>query len=242
MKCLQKMPDEYRKEVLKTIEKAKRIFEDNLVNITLCGSGGKGNIIEGWSDLDFYIILENYNKKQVTKFMKSLKNTKIHIGTTFYTIYEIRKNIIDSKTKIALYERQNYDVNPILYGEDIFNKISYETVKNNDLTVLPNILHDFRRRFIELKSTSKEVDKPYIKKMLVLAKCILSHYDIFSYGYIATFRKLDELFIKKGLIINNKYFDVIYVINNIKDSKKYVLNYSELILDYIEKFLLKEDL
>ena len=33
------------------------IFDDNLITIVLGGSGGNGNIIDGWYDIDLYVIL-----------------------------------------------------------------------------------------------------------------------------------------------------------------------------------------
>ena len=60
---------EYQKKHYDTIKKvvfyAKEIFNDNLCNITLGGSGGKGKIIDKWSDLDFYIILRRYDHKEI---------------------------------------------------------------------------------------------------------------------------------------------------------------------------------
>lgn len=228
-----KLPNEYKSELNDIVNKAIVIFGDNLINITLGGSAGKNNVIPNWSDLDLYIILERYDVEQVITFMKIVSKMPIHVGTTFYTSYEVENNVIDNKTKVMLYEMQNYPVNPILYGENIFNKIDYSFVKENDINNFPNILHDFRRRFIELCS-GKELDKTYIKKLLVLIKCYLSHYNIFSYGYKETFDKLFEVLDSKGLTVPND-FDIISVIKNIDGSRNDVIVFSKRIIEIMEK-------
>ena len=121
----------------------------------------------------------------------------------------ISNNIIDAKTKIMLYEKQTYKVNPTLYGNDtIFNKISYREVKQNDKNSFPVVLHDIRRRYMNLYTNKNEkLEKTYIKKLLVLIKCILNYYDIFSYGYDKTFTKF-KLFNPEQIlrIIIKKYY------------------------------------
>ena len=226
---INKLPMHYKETLNNVINIAIKIFNDNLINLTLGGSAGKGNVIDNWSDLDLYIILYSYDIEQVKYFMKNISSFEIHIGTTFYTIHEIKNNLIDGKTKSMLYEKQNFNVNPILYGSDIFNLISYNIVQENDINNFPNILHDFRRRFIEL-CNGKDLDKIYIKKMTVLIKCYLSYYNIFSYGYKETIEKL-----YKVLDLTSSFdFDIIYVIHNMNKSKNIVILFSKFLLEIIE--------
>ena len=46
---------EYKIVLNRALKNAIQIFGDNLLNLTLGGSGGKGNIIKNWSDLDIYV-------------------------------------------------------------------------------------------------------------------------------------------------------------------------------------------
>lgn len=239
MKNIPKNYDEQLKEIVKL---AEIIFGDNLLNITLGGSAGKGLVIQNWSDIDLYLVLKEYNIDQVFIFMKKVEKYKIHTGTTSYTLDEISNNIIDGKTKMMCYEKQEFNLNPTIYGDDVFNKVEYEKVRENDIEVFPSILHDFRRRFIKLLSENEKVEKTYIKKMFVLIKCLLNIYGVFSFGYencLKEFLRIVEL--ETGLTCNID-FDIIAVINNLENSKKDVADFSIFLLNFISSsYILKGD-
>ena len=229
------IPREYKESLLGITNKAKEIFKDNLINVTLGGSGGKGKIIDGWSDLDIYIIIHDYIQEEIVEFMKYNNKLNIHIGTTFYTLNEVKYNMIDSKTKVMCFEKQQFNVNPTLYGVNVFNEISYDEIVKNDINNLPNVLHDFRRRYIELISGNKKVDKTYIKKMLVLIKCILNYYRVFSYGYDTSLLALKTVMMNEGIDLTPIYdFDIINSINNIENAKKDIVKFSSFLLDFVE--------
>ena len=50
-------PLKYKDKLIKVIDKAFELLGDNLLSITLGGSGGRGQIVEGWSDIDLYFII-----------------------------------------------------------------------------------------------------------------------------------------------------------------------------------------
>ena len=85
------------------------------------------------------------------------------------------------------------------------------------------------------------LDKTYIKKLLVLVKCILNYYDIFSYGYDKTFTKFKLLCdLKYGELTNIYDFNIMKVINNINNSKDDVLKFSFELFKLIERNLIYE--
>jgi len=142
-----------------------------------------------------------------------------------------------------LYEKQNYNLNPTLYGEDIELNIDLEDIKFNDKINFPNILHEFRRLYINLSmSEENKVEKSYIKKMLVLMKTILrSRYSEFSYGYLQTLNIFYETMEKEGYsLMNSSRFDIMGVINNISNSKEKTLKFSEILLSFAEINIEKE--
>ena len=239
---ISKLPEKYRIALYSIINYACISFGNNLFNLTLGGSGGKGKIIEGWSDLDIYIILFNYDAEQIVSFTKHLNNISIHVGTTYYTLSELSCNMIDCKTKVMCYEKQNFNVNPTLYGIDIFNLVTHDEIIAADIRNLPNILHDVRRRYIDLIGNSDNVvTKPYIKKLLVLLKCILSCYGIFSYGYDTTVLKFNELAEKENFDLTPiSDFDIMSAINNIENAKESVTKFSAFVLNFVDKYYQKE--
>ena len=76
-------PEEYKVSLVNALDKIRNVFRDNLLSVTLGGSGGKNKIIDGWSDLDIYIILKKYDIKQISLLQEELDDSKIHIGLTF---------------------------------------------------------------------------------------------------------------------------------------------------------------
>lgn len=245
-------PDDYIDLINRTLDFIVKKFNDDLISAILGGSGGKGNIIPGWSDIDLYIVLKRFDLKCIYDMTRYILKEDIHIGITYYLYDEVLNNIIDGKTKIMLYEKQNYNVNPTLFGSDnIFNKISYEAIKENDKNIFPNILHDLRRRYIDIYiDEDKKIDKVYIKKLLVLIKCILNYYNIFSYGYKETFEKFKKIYkLNKKYLNSIDNFDIMYTINNMLYSKDMVLEFTFNVFKFIEhnkvykcNMCLKEDL
>ena len=223
-------PENYKDSIVLVLETAKKELKENLVSITLGGSGGKNNIIEGWSDLDIYIVLKEYDINQIKNLQRILSKNNIHIGLTIYNLYELENDLIDFKTKIMLYEKNNYHVNPTLYGYDYFRNVSYQEVYQNDMLNYPVVLQAFKRMYIEVLNNERKIDKTYIKKMLVLLKCILSNYKIFAYGY----NEVLQEFIK---ILYNEPHQIYFedIIKDLENNQNYLINISREIIEYTEK-------
>ena len=119
------IPAEYKSFIDKSVLLARKVYKDNLVSILLGGSTAKGNCIDGWSDIDLYIITNKLDLDANKEFYEKTKKYKIHIGTTFYTISMINNLEIDSKTFATFYEYYNYDVNKIIYGNFKVPNITY---------------------------------------------------------------------------------------------------------------------
>ena len=88
-------PEEYKVSLVDALDRIRDVFGDNLLNVTLGGSGGKNKIIDGWSDLDIYVVLKKYDIEQIRRLQEMLDDSKIHIGLTFYNLYEIENDLVD---------------------------------------------------------------------------------------------------------------------------------------------------
>lgn len=240
----QLMPKNYLKTIEVIVYYAIDIFDNNLINITLGGSGGKVEIIDGWSDLDFYIILKTYSYKQVSKFMRVINLNSIHIGTTFYTKKEIENNLIDSKTKIMLYEKNNYNVNPSLYGDEIKKEVLYNEIVYNDFFMFPSFLHICRRNYMEIKNDVFPITKKHIKQLTLLLKCILNINKTFVFGYERIFNEFEKICVKKyKYSMAFSKFNINSILNepnNLQQFKKEFILYNEFVFDYIEKIHVKD--
>lgn len=230
------LPNEYAETIKKALNDSKTIFENDLISVILGGSCGKNNPVVGWSDIDLYIILKSYESHKVKLFSSIIEKYNIHIGVTFYSLTEIENDVIDNKTKIMLYEKQKFRVNPTLYGYCPFRKINYTKVVLNDKNNLPNVLHEFRRMYIKLLSSKNSVDKKYIKKLLLLIKCYFNIKGVFLYGYenvICEFLKIYN--IKEINSTKTYFFDIMRTLNDTQSSKKEVIDFSSRVLDFIIK-------
>lgn len=186
MENIELLPNCYKKTIHEVKKMAISIFNNNLISMTLGGSAGKNDVILGWSDIDLYIVLKNYDTMSIKKYSKLINKFDIHIGITYYTKIEILNKMIDNKTKIMIYEKQKLKMNPTIYGVDMFHKVYYKEIVDNDKRNLPNVLHKFRRMHNNVICGLENINKNYIKNLLLLLKCYLNTRHVFSYGYAKT--------------------------------------------------------
>ena len=230
------MNGNYGRVIDSVLKNGKNIFNDNLVCIVLGGSCGKNDNIIGWSDIDLYIILKEYDITMVREFSLIIDNYDIHVGTTYYTLFEIENKIIDNKTKVTLYEKNMLHFNPTLYGFCNFPKVDYNEIVQSDTNNLPNVMHEFRRMFTNALNKKIKVDKKYVKKLLVLLKCYLNTKYIFVFGYELVVSQFLLLYNEKNKndSTNEYCFDIIKVISNLEKYSEDIMNFSKIILKFIE--------
>lgn len=216
---------------------AKRIFKNNLLSITIGGSAGKNFIIPDWSDLDVYIILKEYDFKNIELFDKLMSKFNIHIGLTYYSINEIESMYVDAKTKIMVYEKNNYNVNPTLYGKDYFKNVDYKDIRISDINNLPIILHEVRRMHITALNNKNNINNKYLKKLVLLIKCFLSTRYVFTYGYKNVIDEFLKIVNNKRPMSNRIYFDIEDIINNYNIKKEDVLEFGKITISFIENNL-----
>lgn len=232
------LPRQYYDTLQKVISLLKEQFQDNLLSVTLGGSGGKNQIIEGWSDLDLYVILVHMDLKGMSIILEMLQKYSVHIGITYYTKNEVKQNRIDRKTKIMIYEKKNFHFNPTIYGDDLFQNISYQEIQKNDIEQLPNILHVFRRITCSCISDVNNVTQKYVKKLFVLLKCYLTTQNMFGYGYENTLKSFSELYNSK---MNQKLeFNFLECVHSFTTSREIILDFAIKILEYISMMLEEE--
>lgn len=236
-------PLEYGITIKAAVQLAINQFNNNIYSIILGGSGGKNGIVVGCSDIDLYIILKRYSIEDVTYFSKKIEKFKIHIGVTVYSIDELDNGWIDGKTKVMLYEKRHYKVNPTLYGKTIDKKIDYSEIIQNDRQNLPNVLHECRRRYIDIVNKQMNVDKKYLKKLLVLIKCFLNTEGIFSYGYQQVLEDLKKYLKEQkkiDILTRIESFDIISAIKNPMKKQPAILFFSATVLLFISEELKEE--
>lgn len=238
-------PLKYKDKLIKVIDKAFELLGDNLLSITLGGSGGRGQIVEGWSDIDLYFIINEYDMDKISELYQ-FKEGEIHVGLTFYTLQEVLNNNINSKTKLMIYEKNTYNFNPTIVGDDYFCNVSYHDIKENDIKNLPNLISEYKKLITELVIEKEEPRRHHIKKMIILIKSILNYHNIFSFGYEDTILKFTRLCHDLNYTLtDSRCIDIISVIEdyqNINNYREEIINFSLSIINFTHKFCPKYDI
>lgn len=238
---LNNFPKKYLETLSKSIDYSLEVFDNNILSITLGGSCGKNHIHEGWSDIDLYFVLKEYDIKTIIKYNDLIDNLNgITVSANFYTLKEVEKNMVSMKTKIMIYEKYKYDLNPNIYGDNYFKPVTYETIRSNDINNLPNILQEYKKMIILLKTSNAKLSRYYIKKMLILLKCVLNYHNIFSFGYeevILKFTRLCNDF--KYPLTKKSGIDILIIIDDYENIEKYknqIIDFSEEIFEFIYQY------
>lgn len=235
---ISELPETYFLLLEEAIDKAIDLFGNNLLSITIGGSGGKGHIHIGWSDLDLFFILKEFEVEKIAKYNNLFNNEKIRLESTFYTLREVEKQMLNARTKIMVYEKNKYDLNPTVYGENYFSPVNYETIRHNDVSNLPSILQIYKDIVYDLKNDKIELNIIHIKKMLILLKCLLNRHNIFSFGYEEVLIKYSKLCSEFNFEGQNgfKIIKIIDDFENIKLYKEEIISFSEDLFNFIYKY------
>ena len=233
-------------------------FGENLQLLVLGGSAAKGKFIEGWSDLDLYVVLKNYNTSQSNKFLHNL-NTNTHIGTTFYSEKDVKYDMIDNRSRMMFYELQNGE-DCILYHNENFELPNYSLcdILKHDVNEKVSAFNNLKRNIYYADrddignrtfSDSSNNSSKILKTSVLLEKLILrdSPQNIIGKNYADTsmeFYKLaDEYFDKNNIKDNEKLdilgsTDLVECINDIKGKGKEIFEYGSAVLDTANEMIL----
>ena len=232
------LPLEYKIALDELLIRAKSVFGDNLLSFIVGGSGGKGNIIDKWSDLDIYIVVKDMIVGQIGEFYEIKSFDHIHIGTTFYSEDDLNKGFIDFKTVVMLYEH-TLGLNPELFSKITLPSIPYSAVFHNDILLFPQTLQLFKREYLEYKykrDTSYGKPTTYVKKLTLLIKILLNKEQIFTYGYNQVFSTFVDVAEGQGFEFPESFAqdnNIIDLIENWGESKKQLLMWGDIVFDYI---------
>lgn len=215
------------------LQVAKNAFGDNLSLLTLSGSAGKGRFVEGWSDLDVYVILKDYNIDQAREFKKLLPKD-IHIGTTFYTGKETHTGKLNNRSKVMFYEIGK-GKNTILYKDEnyIIPEININEILREDTSEYADTIHNLRRCLVDGSDANRTsvggndaVTTKIIKNVVLLQKIALRNSEVskISGGYIDTSMAFIDLVAKayaNGFKIEKKYIETLTSVDLLDCVKKH---------------------
>lgn len=242
----EKMHEEIVSEIAKTIrtktqypryeellEASRKAFGENLSLLTLSGSAGKGRFIEGWSDLDVYVVLKEYDIEQAREFRNLLPND-IHIGVTLYTGKETHTGKINNRSKVMFYEIGK-GKNTVLAKDEnyLLPHVNINEILREDTSEYADAIHNLRRCLIDgndqnrtsLQKNDAGIVK-LIKNVVLLEKIALRNSEIekVSGGYIDTSIAFLDLVSKayaNGFKIDKEHVETLSSVDLLECVKKY---------------------
>ncbi len=237
---------------------ATNAFGDNLQLLVLGGSAAKGKFIQGWSDLDLYVVLKNYNTSQSNKFLHAL-NTNTHVGTTFYSENDVKHDMIDNRSRMMFYELKNGE-DKVLYQNEKFDLPNYSLcdILKHDACEKVSALNNLKRNiyyadkndignrtFGDASNNSSKI----LKTSVLLEKLYLrnSPENVIAQNYSDTsteFYKMAKEYFDENNLSDNGNFDIlgstdlVECITNIKEKGKEIFDYGSAVLDTANEMIL----
>jgi hypothetical protein len=172
----------------------KKEFGKYLVLYCVTGSLGRGEITDGWSDIDILLVFDlRFDEEFFCRLRRIIdRKYSIKIGCTFYTVHEFKNGACkDAKTLHSI-----SFINSGIYSPRI-NKTANK-LKDMDMSLMSNYdLADFAGGLHQLKRellTYPELnEKKIVKIIFKMMKIILRKNDYLVYGYkdtVLNFRRL----------------------------------------------------
>jgi len=158
-----KIPKNYAELIKNVFDNLKKEFKHRICLLVLTGSGGRERIIEGWSDLDLLIVLDELKKEDINKVANRVKEGKIKVGTTVYSKREFEEGLVDTKTiyNLELIRKNILDPN-YQRGEIKFPYFSEDYRRKIHKITFPNMIHTLSRSLysteIDIRTTAKAAD------------------------------------------------------------------------------------
>lgn len=199
------LPGLYKKSLIGFVKGIEKSIREEVLLLALTGSGGREDIIEGWSDLDILIVLNKINREKIIIISDFVNASPIKIGTTVYSREEFEKGLVDSKTIINLeFIRENVFC-PIILNESLtIPYFSKEQRIKIDKGILPEFIHEFKRalydvRNMDVHSVGKTVNT-IMKIILRLNGEVVCGYEAVHREFYKKFQDCPKVFCVHDLI------------------------------------------
>lgn len=206
------------------------LLGENLKGILLIGSYLSKRYIDNWSDIDLIIIVNEINSEVIEKIKAESNKYNTKIGITLYSLNDIKKRKIDSKTTYYFYLYNKKNLNYIYSKELKLPIINKQDMIDKTYNLLYNNLHVCKRNLL-YKNKSKDLAKSQFKNIYSIIKTYLIINDIYPLNYEETFEKFNKHY-------GFEKFDYVKFIKNYRNNKvdyDYIDNYSINLINFIEK-------
>ena len=199
------MPNKYRIIAENYFLEAQAIFEDDLMLFTITSSCALNSCIDKWSDIDVLIVTRNFDTTKNELIHKVGNSQEIRIALMLLTQYEFENNLLDDKTRVAVWHlKKGLSCPNYVHGNMMIPNITFKDIQNDDKIMMPSYLHKLRRLFWENTENSK---RPIIKMLYIVIKM-----DLRKRGYVAC--SYADAFQQFAVAHNEQGFDILKEISS----------------------------
>lgn len=198
-KISEQLPIKYKESIFNYITELKNNLGDVLKLVLLIGSSSSGYVVDGWSDIDIILVLENYKIEYVNIIKKIVQRYDIKIGNTIYSKTEFENKRIDPKTYYyLLLVQENYI--KIQYNLSRLNipKVTMKECQDQYMTWLMEHFHSYKRMWL-YQEISEEKIREIFKNTYLIMKAILIINNYRPQNYEQVFNLYSEKFNYKNL-------------------------------------------
>lgn len=188
------LPIKYKESIFNYIIELKNNLGDVLKLVLLIGSSSSGYVVEGWSDIDIILVLENYKIEYINIIKKIVQKYDIKIGNTIYSKMEFENKRIDPKTYYyLLLAQENYI--KIQYSSSSLNipKVTIEECQDQYMTWLMEHFHSYKRMWL-YQEISEEKIREIFKNTYLIMKAVLIINNYRPQNYEQVFNLYSEKF------------------------------------------------
>lgn len=220
-------PGIYKEEVKKTANLLEEQLKKEIKGLLLTGSCYSGNVIEGFSDIDFLVILREIDRSVLMKIEELAHLCSIKVGYTAYTEAEFVKGYIDEKTKINMWRMKQGELKPIFWDNSLVYPVYDEMeIEISIRKTLPGWIQTARREIAQGCDIKK-----LIKAITIIMKILLfSHQKTYMNGYDTVFKHFAEM------TAFEKY-DIVSLIGDLHDDRRRAgfIEYCDRVLSFIQE-------